>query len=1028
MSLTTWRQFQFYYLTPIKDPQLGTTQPLYSDPTLSAAVPYGKNKFALAVKSSTITYIDFETSKILHSWQAVPPEYHISYLKGVDKWLLAVAECINKPTLIRIWSVEDKLPSDHLQYHTQVEVKNGNNTYPISTISISKDLSCIVTGFVNGKIILIRGDLLHDRGSRQRIIYEDQNNEPITSLYLNSTATLCFASTTSLTLLFSTTGRNNGLPESILNSTNGVDLHCSDISTSTNEFVASYPNFINFYSDSGEVRKLQCDIPNIKRLFVIDKSHILILSKVESSLSSHTSANAHQNMTYRLLILDIKHNIISLNTFISSSIIDIFSMDNERLFLLGADGTIFSVSMKSKQEQLDIAIQKENFKFSLELAEEFGIGNLEIQKIHRKYGDFLFDKKNERDKATIEYIKCLDVVDISEIISKIGVQESTNPNTMCNLTDYLWALIKNNRFTADHVTLLIISLIKLKNVEQIDKFIRHFTRLGKYSEKYLLTEEDIDDETFFYSNENLFDLTLVLSSLRDARFDLQAYRMAKKFSKDPNILVDILLNTIENPMEALNYIRTLSIDDTLRVIVANSKQLLQTLPNATTVLLIDVFTGNYKPYPRTSEQDLLTNKPSPTESLGDQNDKFYSYNTFVSYMNKTMGLDSLVKDETDSNKLVIKSPTYHPPKPSLVFNAFIKQPFEFVVFLEACLESYKRYEGSDEDKQVIFTTLYDLYLTLVKDDPERKEDWQTKAKNILQESNKMISDRKNASIPSDQVDNSLMLLISHMNEMDWYSLPEDTSSSTSNGSLEGTFRSMILIEDSKKCFEFFKKHSPTEPKLYAIALSYFISKKSILDTIGGEETLKSDIILPILKNDLMSVLDVIDVLGDTSLVTFGVIQDILIQYVEEEEVELEKSKKLVGLYEDELNKKKNQVEKILQETKPTTLRLKNENCQQCRTSLELPILFFKCGHVYHQRCLNEETDMHNVEKLFRCPMCIEELTSSQKLVEAQKEAAMKSSILESVLQDIPEDADRFGIITDLIGRGGLEYSHVNLDV
>lgn len=71
---------------------------------------------------------------------------------------------------------------------------------------------------------------------------------------------------------------------------------------------------------------------------------------------------------------------------------------------------------------------------------------------------------------------------------------------MRNLADYLWSLIKNSISQRDHVTLLLIVLIKLKDVEGIDTFIQHFDRKGIWNEGVVM--DDMDDVTFFYSDND----------------------------------------------------------------------------------------------------------------------------------------------------------------------------------------------------------------------------------------------------------------------------------------------------------------------------------------------------------------------------------------------------------------------------------------------------------------------------------------------------------------------------------------------
>ena len=53
----SWRQFQFFETTPIRDPNLGTDRPLYSDPSLTAVC--GLDQYlVIATHNSTIQLID----------------------------------------------------------------------------------------------------------------------------------------------------------------------------------------------------------------------------------------------------------------------------------------------------------------------------------------------------------------------------------------------------------------------------------------------------------------------------------------------------------------------------------------------------------------------------------------------------------------------------------------------------------------------------------------------------------------------------------------------------------------------------------------------------------------------------------------------------------------------------------------------------------------------------------------------------------------------------------------------------------
>lgn len=1020
--LASWRQFQFYESVPLRDPLLGEDSPLYADPTVSAAAPIGTAKLVVAVKSNVVKVVDLHHSRVDHQFQAFENGYQINHLEVVGQgFLVAVAEQVGRPSLIRVYKLQ-ALPHDEKTYHAAVEVKNGNNTFPISVVCISRDLSCIAVGFANGRLLLIRGDLPRDRGSRQRIIYEDPGREPLTSLCFNAGATVCFAATTAKVLLFNTTGRNSGQPDLVLESRTGVDLHCGAYSNFTNEYICVLNGDLVFFAVNGDRRSIPVDVPGVQRLFPIDKDHVLLVLQAEYSQStvleveelSHANAN-------KVIIVDLRNKVIAFDIFISSAVVDISLSDC--VYLLTSEVLLYQVTEKPLQEQLEIVINKELFPFALELAEQHSLDQLQVQHIHRKYGDWLY-RKDLKSEAVQQYIQCLDVVETSEVISKLGIVENPDPQGLENLADFLWSLVKKGVANADHITLLLIALIKMKAEDQLRFFIDHFSRSGKFS-KELITR-DLDDEAFFYSDETLFDLQLVVNLLRDSFPPSLAYQMVSKYARDPVLIVEVLLTSMNDPHSVLKYIQSLSIDDTLRILVTFSKKLLEKLPNETNLLLIDVFTGKYE---RTSYDTNAVGETGHDDSE-DENTVFYSYKTFLGYMNDKMNNTSVEEDEQ-----VKTSPTYHPPKPSLIFTSFISKPFEFVVFLEACLESYQLYEGSKEDKQVILTTLYDLYLSLAANDvPERQEDWKARAQKILEESNLLVTE-DSSSTSGKPIDNSLMMLIAHMNQLDIYSVGGQGRSEQSDAELDSvqkaglvnTMRSLIFAGEAVKCLEFLEAHQDTEPYLLRVALTYFISSRHVLKEIGGEKVLKEKLLDRILRKGLMTILDLLQLLASTNVVTYGVIQDILINHVQQEEDQIQRSRKLINSYKTELESKKEKLSSLSSLEEPSRIKLRNFKCCMCNTALELPIVYFKCEHVYHKRCLNEVGTSEDGESIFRCPKCMVDVETSEKLAQAQRETSSKLDLLHMALNDDHNTRDRFKVVTEFIGRGGLDHSFVTLD-
>jgi len=101
------------------------------------------------------------------------------------------------------------------------------------------------------------------------------------------------------------------------------------------------------------------------------------------------------------------------------------------------------------------------------------------------------------------------------------------------------------------------------------------------------------------------------------------------------------------------------------------------------------------------------------------------------YMNINDRRDSVQKTFTRIVESVDNDPPpkYDVPQPRVAFSAFVDHPKEFIKFLEACV-------GADSlaknDKGDIYTTLFEMYLRNANDEPQQKDQWETKARRLLE--------------------------------------------------------------------------------------------------------------------------------------------------------------------------------------------------------------------------------------------------------------------------------------------------------
>lgn len=125
----------------------------------------------------------------------------------------------------------------------------SNYNGQISAVAIVDDLSQVAVGFANGSVTIIRGDLIHDRGARQRIVFESE--EPITGLETQIGAvSLLYISTTSRILTLVIAGRGQGQPARVLEDT-GCALGCMTLDQETGQILIAREDAIYNYGPRG---------------------------------------------------------------------------------------------------------------------------------------------------------------------------------------------------------------------------------------------------------------------------------------------------------------------------------------------------------------------------------------------------------------------------------------------------------------------------------------------------------------------------------------------------------------------------------------------------------------------------------------------------------------------------------------------------------------------------------------------------------------------------------------------------------
>lgn len=185
----------------------------------------------------------------------------------------------------------------------------------ITAFAALDDLSQLAFGFANGAVTVVRGDLIHDRGAKQRTVFESK--EPITGVeFREGNTTALFIGTISRILKLVISGRGQGQPARILDD-NGCSLGCMTLDTASRDIIVARDDAIHYYGLHGRGSSFNCD--GHKTLLSTHKDYILFscpantssLSRSSVVGSYNASSNADLSRMSMLVILNTDFHFIA---------------------------------------------------------------------------------------------------------------------------------------------------------------------------------------------------------------------------------------------------------------------------------------------------------------------------------------------------------------------------------------------------------------------------------------------------------------------------------------------------------------------------------------------------------------------------------------------------------------------------------------------------------------------------------------------------------------------------------------------
>ncbi|KYK56180.1 hypothetical protein DCS_08147 [Drechmeria coniospora] len=967
----SWKSFDFFDVSPVTVADADARELLETNDISSVCA--GSDSLFVGSNDGSVS-IMAKTWKVVSKFQA-HESGRVTHMRQVEgtSVLVTVSEDLSSEPVLKAWALDKLVKKTKTPTClSTLTINNGRRQFPISAFAATDDLSQIAVGFGNGAVTVIRGDLIHDLGTKQRIVFESE--EPITGVQLavDEKLTTLFVSTTSRIMRLGLSRKGQGLPPKTVEDF-GCAVGCMTADPGTGDVVVAREDAIYTYSLDGRGPPRAYETP--KNMVFVFRDYVALACP-----SSSSGANGRDPDSMRrrfvsgagdslfdapsFVLLETDLRVIAHTETLTSAV----------RFLFAVWGDLYTISQEGKQ-RLEMLYHRNMFPLAIELARNAGFDRQQQTLIYRKFGDHLYQKA-DYDGAMVQYIRAMDTTEPSQVIRKF-----LDTQRIHNLIQYLEQLHEHRKATADHTTLLLNCYAKLKDIEKLEKFIKS-------------------------PGDLKFDLDTAIAMCRQGGYYEQAAYLAKRHG-ETELVVDILMEDAKSYDEALDYIWRQDPDVAYPCLKKYARVLIENCAEDATRMFVDYYTGRYRPRRtaaprREGEASGSTGGFAAGAASAVQN---LSSLLPLPYMNSSTAASSAASaavveghghgegsSATKQQEEEERSPppTYDAPAPRTAFSYFIGYPDEFILFLEACLEEK---ELKTSDRTDLYTTLFEMYLhkSAEKRGQRHKEEWEAKAKRLIEGEH----------VP---MESSNVLLLSHLSGFgDGTVLVKEQS-----GLLFDIFRSFTTAKDTRGALKALRKYGPDEPQLYPAALAYLTSDAKVLEEAGPDEL--AGILSKIDEDGLMAPLQVIQTLVGRSsggAATMGMIKPYLQETITRERNEIRSNRSTIATLRTDTERRRGELADL--DGKPAVFQA--TRCADCGQGLDLPAVHFLCKHSFHQRCLR------GGEGTMECPQCARENDVIRKMREGQKERAERHELFRA---DLESSEDRFATMAKWFSRGVMD--------
>lgn len=229
------------------------------------------------------------------------------------------------------------------EYYEEYTAGEKSSLNQISAFAALENLSQLAVGFANGSVTVIRGDLINDRGAKQRTVFE--SDEPITGVeFREGPSTTLYLATTGRILTLTITGKGQGQPPKNLEDI-GCGVGCMTADKITGDIIVVRDDAIYTYGVNGRGPSFAYEGP--KQLVSIFGDYIALVTPPKEATPTKMSGlrrfigsrtdNLFDASTFTLLDTDI--GFVAYTETIISKVKALFT-EWDDLFLLNMDGKV----------------------------------------------------------------------------------------------------------------------------------------------------------------------------------------------------------------------------------------------------------------------------------------------------------------------------------------------------------------------------------------------------------------------------------------------------------------------------------------------------------------------------------------------------------------------------------------------------------------------------------------------------------------------------------------------------------------